>query len=106
MDFLLFSRKLLLTALGHIHGAVFGSKDLDHSLNKINIVRYSFYSVNQTNTTKNILRSWVSTLALTTALLSGSRKDSREVSLHFNLGFADYQSISSGKEVLAIKAHT
>jgi len=57
MAFLVFSSRLLSTVLGHFLGRVFGSKDLDRSLNKINIVRSSFYSANQTNTTNNNLCS-------------------------------------------------
>lgn len=54
MVFLLFSSRMLSAVLRVFHGTVFGSKDLDHSLSKINILSYSFYSTNQTNTTNNI----------------------------------------------------
>lgn len=54
MVFLLFSSRMLSAVLRVFHGTMFGSKDLDHSLSKINILSYSFYSTNQTNTTHNI----------------------------------------------------
>lgn len=69
-----FPADCLSTVLGHFHGTVFGRKDLDHSLNKINVVRYSFYSLNQTNTINNILCSQVSALAQSAALPVAHRK--------------------------------
>lgn len=61
-------QQIAVNCLGTLSWDCIWQKDLDHSQNKINVLRYSFYSLNQTNTINNILCSQVSALAQSTAL--------------------------------------
>lgn len=44
-------------------------------------------------------------LAVSTALPVALGKIAENSFFHFNLGFADHQSISAGKEVFTVKVH-